>query len=255
MAGIRERICICVSLAVAVIDDFSGKPLSGSQVRVWIEGERPAVEKDGRYYVFTNMRLNQAVLHLDGPMFHEKQIILKEDRLAQHREKPLKVRMIPNRSYPIPRYTTCIQGQAEPGSVVMAYNQDYENPFRLLYAYTSPKDEICIFHPEDADMEGNTFYIQDKEKKNREVFQIAELTDLEKKSYRLEEPLAHAYKKIGTLIYPVHKLKTDSRGEFYMPVPGIHTEQAVFTFWVNGKETQEREIELISGKVNQIDLR
>lgn len=255
MAGIRERISICVSLAVAVIDDFSGKPLSGSQVRVWIEGERPPAVKDGGYYIFTNLRQQRAVLHLDAPMFHDRQIVLEEDRLEQHREKPLKIRMIPNRSYPIPRHTTCVQGCAEPGSVVMAYNRDYENPLRLLYAYTAKKEEVSIFHPEDADMEGSIFYIQDKEKKNREIFQTAELTDPEKKTYRMEKPLMHDYKKIGTLIYPVYRLRTDAKGEFYMPLPAIHTEQASFTFWLEGKETDQRQIDLVSGKVNRIDLR
>ncbi len=252
--GCKERVSINVSLVVAAVDDFSNKPLSGSQLRVWIEGERPAVPKDGGYYLFTNLRQQKAVLNLSGAMFHEQQIVLEQNKLEQYQGKALKVRMIPNRVYPIPHNTTCVQGKALPGTVIMAYNKKKENPFRLLYAYTAGKEEISIFHPEDMDLEGKAFCIQNKEKTKWEVFRAAEQVDVKKAAYRLEKPLKFAYRKIGTAIYPIYILRADEKGEFYLPISDVNAKKPVFIFWVDGEEDGQTEIELQSGRVNYLDV-
>lgn len=257
IANRKEGISIQVSLAVAAIDDFSGRPVTRSQLHVWIDGERPPVVKEGGYFLFTDLKNTHPVIHLEGPMFYRQDIIFDTHKWMQYKGKVLKVRMIPNRSYPIPRHTTCIQGHAAPGSTVLAYNTGLKEPLKLLYPYTAGQEDICIFHPDDMDLEGKRFYIRGKDGTSQEVFKIAgriQAGEQEKNRYGLALPLMHAYKKIGTAIYPVYVSKADQAGEFYLPAAGIHTETAVFEFWLEGKEQGRRKIQLQAGKVNQLEM-
>lgn len=252
MGSIREQISIQVSLVIAAVDDFTGRPVSGSQLHVWIDGERPPVAKEGGYYIFTNLRTAHPVIHLAGPVFHRQEIVLDEKKRMQYEGKVLKVRMIPNRSYPVPRGTTCVQGHAAPGSTVLAYNKTLKEPFKLLYPYTAGQEEIRIFHPDEMDLEGKSFCIRNKEGTQQELLQIARQPAAFETSglYQLYLPLAHSYRKIGTVIYPVYVSKADQSGDFYLPAAGIDTDTAVFVFWMEGSEQRQKEIKLQSGKVN-----
>jgi len=250
---IKERVSVQVSLVIAAIDDFSSRPVSRSQLHVWIDGEQTPVAKEGGYFVFTNLRTTHPLIHLEGPMFHRQEIALEEQTWMQYQGKVLKVRMIPNRSYPVPHNTTCVQGHAVPGSTILAYNKSLKQPFKLLYPYTAGQKEISIFHPDDVDLEGKIFRIQNKECTKQEILRIAEPTEADgKKMYRLHEPLTHTYKKIGTAVYPVYVSQADQTGEFFLPASGIYTETAVFVFWRegNGLGKDKKEMELQNGKVN-----
>lgn len=248
MGSIRERVSIQVSLVIAAVDDFTGRPVGRGQLRVWIDGERPPVAKEGGYYIFTNLRVTHPVIHLEGPVFHRQEIILEEGKRKRCEAGMLKVRMIPNRSYPVPRGTTCIQGHAVPGSTVLAYNKTLKEPLKLLYPYTAGQKEIRIFSPEEMDLEEKKFCIQNKEGTQQEILQIAGQPAAA--AYKLHAPLTYSYRKIGTVIYPVYESKADQAGDFYLPVGGIYTDTAVFAFWLEGNEQGQKEMQLQSGKVN-----
>lgn len=253
--GICERVTVQVSLVIAAVDDFSGRPAGRSQLRVWMEGDPgPSAKEDG-YYVFTNVRTSCARIHLEGPVFQKQEIVLDETGLAQYEGKIMKVRLHPNRSYPVPRGTTCVQGYAPAFSTVMAYDKTMENPLKLLYAYEPGSQEISIFHSDDMDLEGRAFCIQDKAGKNWEVFRVLLQSDVQKSIYRLAAPLCGAYKKIGTAIFPVLVSEADKAGEFYMPAAGIRGKTAGFVFWLEGEEDSRIETELAAGRQNLLDFR
>lgn len=253
--GIRERVSVRVSLVLAAVDDFSGRPAERSLLHVWMEGAPEPSAKEGGYYVFTNVRTSCARIHLEGPVFQKKEIVLDEKDLAQYEGTVMKVRLLPNRSYPVPRGTTCVQGYAPAHATVMAFDMTMENPLRLLYAYEAGSGEISIYHPEDMDLEGRVFCIQDKPEKKRELFRILSHSEAEKNRYRLAAPLSGSYKKIGTVLFPVLEAEADKSGEFYMPAAGIRGEKAVFAFWLEAEEERWIEAELISGRHNSIDIR
>lgn len=256
MAGCRERISIRVSLIVEAVDEFYGRPVSGGGLRVWIEGARPAAVKAGGYYVFLNLPGERAILHVEGPQFYPQRMELDEKMLARHQKEPLKIRLLPNRSYPLPYHATCAEGHAPASSVVMAYNHAYEEPLKLLEPYEKGADTVLIYHPDDMDLEGKTLLIQKKDGHGQEFFRAAKKLDAEKNRYALSQPLADSYKKIGTKLYPVYLSHADKNGEYYLPVSGIHTQKAAFSFWLaeNGKTGAEVTAELESGRVNRIDL-
>lgn len=250
----EEHVRIGVSLVVAAIDDFNDKPISSNKLRVWIEGEKPAIQKEEGYYVFVNLQRREFVLNLEGGLYHKQQIYIDLLKFSQNAGKILKVRMIPNRSYPIPNNTTCIEGKAEKNKLILVYSEEYLEPYKLLYGYQSGDENINIFHPDDVDIEGKNLLIKNKAETWTEFFRIDEKKE-EKNLYRLSVPLKYDYKKIGTVIYPVFTIGTDKNGEFYLPLNHIRAEKTMFIFCMADETENQKQIELLAGKVNKIDLR
>ncbi len=249
MKRCEECVSMNVSLVVTAIDDFTNKPISGSTIRVWIDGENPSIPKQEGYYVFVGLRRKMVTVNLEGGMYYKQSITIDTE---QYQDKVLKLRMIPNRSYPIPYNTTCVSGTDMPGSKLFAYQEKMPIPYKLLYNYEKADSEIAIFHPEEIDIEGKTLLIREKGKDKGELFAISELTDGEKRRYTLVNQLSKSYKKIGTTIYPLYVIDVDENGEFYLPISGMRGGKENFIFFHEGGE--ETEIELIAGQVNRITL-
>lgn len=250
----EDHIRIGVSLVVSAIDDFNNKPISGNKLRVWIEGEKPAIQKEEGYYVFVNLQREKFVLNLEGGLYHKKQIEIDAEKLSQYAGETLKVRMMPNRSYPIPANTTCIEGKAAKNQTILAYSETYMEPYKLLYAYQSGKKSMNIFHPEDMDIEEKMLFIKNKDETQIEFFKVEKKEEEEKKVYSLHEPLKNSYKKIGTVIYPVFTIQTDKNGEFYLPINNIYEDKIAFNFCMADGTGDKKTIELQTGRVNKIDL-
>lgn len=249
-----KHIRMGISLVVAAIDDFNNKPISTNRLHVWIEGEKPAVQKEGGYYVFVNLRQTEFVLNMESKVYDKQQIYIDVRKLFPYSKKVLKIRMFPNHSYPIPKNTTCIEGRAEPNSILLAYKEEYMHPYKLQYSYQAGEDKISIFHPEDVDIEGKTLFIKNKDEAQMEFFQVEEKKEEEKEFYCLTLPLTNSYKKIGTVIYPVYTIETDKNGEFYLPIANIYEDKIKFSFCIKGKENNKKKVELLMGRVNKIDL-
>lgn len=252
--GCKDHIKVGVSLVVAAIDDFNNKPIKGNRIRVWIEGEKPPIQKEEGYYVFVNLQRTDFILNIEGGLYHKQEIHVESTKLFQYAGKILKVRMIPNRSYPIPQNTTCIEGKAEKNSMILAYSETYAEPYKLLYPYKTGETDIHIFHPEEVDIEGKMMLIKNKDETQVEFFKVEENRDKEKSIYGLATPLDYDYKKIGTVIYPVYTIETDKNGEFYLPIDNIYAEKIEFTFCMEGRKEKSKNIELLTGRVNKIDL-
>ena len=252
--GCKDHIQIGVSLVVVAMDDFNNKPISGNKLRVWIEGEKPAIQKEEGYYVFVNLQRKEFIVNLEGGLYYKQQIFIDEKKLSQYEGKIVKVRMIPNRSYPIPKNTTCIEGKAKANQVIWAYSVACSEPYKLLYEYPKGEEQISIFHPEDMDIEGKTLVIRDKNETQTEFFKVEEKKEEEKLLYRIERALNNGYKKIGTVIYPVYTIETDKNGEFYLPIDQVYAEKTEFTFCMKDDINRKVTMELSTGRVNKIDL-
>ncbi|NLL17524.1 MAG: hypothetical protein GX262_00680 [Clostridia bacterium] len=245
-----------VSLVVLTIDDFTGKPIPGSNVRVYIEGERPAIKKNDGYHVFVNLDRPAVTVHAVGGQYNPRSIRC-DLSTSEDNYTFLKLRMIPNRSYPIPQNTTCIEGKAAPGSLIRIFC--HEGAYKLLYDYKKEKGSdnrrISIFHPDDMDMEGKLLHITDSGGKNRELLRITGVLDKENKLYLLEKELSADYKKIGTSLFTVYETGADQNGSFFLPIANTYKEKCLYTCEAIGEKPVSAELELESGRVNKIDLR
>ena len=248
-----------VSLVVLAIDDFTDKPILGSNVRIYIEGEAPPIRKPDGHHVFVNLDKSLVTVHAVGGQYNPRSVqcqLNKDDEQYTF----LKLRMIPNRSYPIPPNTTCIEGQAPPGSVIRIFCLDTAHAYKLLYDYQKGGVEtdnrvISIFHPDDVDMEGKLLCITDSDGQNQELIRITGVADKENKMYLLEKELSANYKKIGTSLFSVYETVTDHNGNFFLPIANTYKEKNLYVCEVVGEKSTSVELELISGRVNKIDLR
>lgn len=245
-----------VSLVVQAIDDFTGKPIRGSNVRVYIDGGPQAIKKNDGYHVFVNLDRPTVTVHAVGGQYNPQSIRCE---LAPDEDKYtfVKLRMLPNRSYPIPPDTTCIEGKAAPGSMIRIFCHD--GAYKLLYDYKKEKGSdnrsIFIFHPDEVDMEGKLLHITDSEGKNRELLRIASVIDKDNRQYLLEKELSASYKKIGTSLFTVYETVADQKGSFFMPIANTFKEKSLYTCEAIGDKPVTMEVELESGKINRIDLR
>lgn len=251
----KDYISLGVSLVVIAIDDFNNKPISGNRLRVWIDGEKAAIQKQEGYYVFVNLKKKELVLHIEGEIYNKREILLDENKLKEYKQEALKVRMIPNRRYPITSDTTCIEGIAKPYSKIKIYSEEYTTPYKLLYTYEKGSREISIYHPNDINIEGKILLIKNKDDTQYEFVEIEGKKEGEQTLYHIQYPLSNTYKKIGTVLYPVYTVETDEKGEFYFPVSGLYTAKTSFVFILQGKEKKNKVVELTAGKVNKIYLR
>lgn len=246
-----------VSLVVLAIDDFTGKPILGSNIRVYIDGMPPAIKKSEGYHVFVNIDQPTVIVHAVGGQFNPRSIRCD---LTGNEEKYafLKLRMIPNSCYPIPPNTTCIEGKAVPGSLIRIFCRDGANAYKLLYDYKKgdgdDNRQISIFHPDEIDMEGKLLHITDGEGNNRELVRIIGVVDQENKVYLLENELSSNYRKIGTSLFTVYETVADNKGSFFLPIANTYQEKYFYVCESVGDQSVSIELELESGGVNKIDL-
>jgi len=243
---------------VLAVDDFTGKPILGSNIRVYIDGVAPAIKKQDGHHVFVNLNKPTVTVHAAGGQFNPRSVQCHLN-VNEERYTFLKLRMIPNRSYPIPQNTTCIEGKAAPGSLIRIFCRDAASAYKLLYDYKKEEANdnraISIFHPDDVDMEGKLLYITDSKSLNQELLRITGVVDKENKMYLLEKELSVNYKKIGTSLFSVYETTADKNGSFFLPIANTYKEKYLYVCEVVAETTAFLELELDSGKVNKIDLR
>ena len=238
-----------VSLALLPIDDFTGRIIKGSQLRVYLKEENiSSIRKQDGYHVFCNLSGSETEVCLEGPLY-QKQILRLP--IGQEKSKIYPVRMLPGISYPLPKGTTTVSGTLPEGSVLRLFTSGQKRSYKLLNDYdpSIQGEELSLFRPFEMSLEGKTMCIRDKEK-NHEFFKI---TDRKGNICILEHPLSKTYQKIGTGVYPVHEITGGEDGNFRLPINDLTGTEMCIGFLVRaGKEERTCEIALMAGKENLI---
>ena len=243
--GLKKR----VSLALLPIDDFTGRIIQGSRLRVYLKEENiSSIRKQDGYHVFCNLSGSEAEICLEGPLY-QKQVL----KLPIGQEKPqiYPVRMLPGTAYPLPEGTTIVSGTLPKDGVLRLFTPGQKRGCKLLQDYDPDiqGENLSLFRPFEMLLAGKTMCIRDKEK-NHEFFKI---TDRQDNIYILEHPLSKTYKKIGTGVYPVCEITGGRDGEFRLPISGLTGEEVGIGYLIRaGKEEKACEIALTAGKENRI---
>ncbi len=248
-ARVRHR----VSLVLTLIDDFSNKVILGSGARVWIPGEKPPVRKPEGYYVFTNLQGREAQVFIQAGLYEDRTLTAE---LGGVPYTSLKVRLTPDRNYPVPRDTTCVEGRAEPGSLIRILCPEAGRPLKLIYDYERSGEkggmQISLYHPDTVDIEGKALYITN-DKTGAEFFRVLQRMD-RNGDYLLERPLCADYRKIGTTVLPVTAGRADDKGIFFLPIPNMTGDTNRFLCEAAGKKTVRLERRFKTGAVNHLDF-
>lgn len=238
-----------VSVILLPIDDFTGRIIKGSNLRVYLtEDNIPSIRKQDGYHVFCNLSGSEAKICLEGP-FYQKQILRLP--IGQGKLQVYPVRMLPGIAYPLPEGTTIISGTLPEGSVFRLFTLGKKGECKIMRDYDPgiEGEGLSLFQPFEMFLEGKTMCIRDKDK-SHEFFKIAE----HKGNVCIpERPLSKTYQKIGTGVYPVYEIAGGENGEFRLPINGLTGEEKGIGFLIRaGKEEKSCELILIAGKENRI---
>lgn len=248
-----------LSLAVQVIDDFTGLPITTGDVRVEAaQMFAPPVRKADGYFLFMNSP--ESVLDITARSWAYYPAALRVELAQLDQLNPVvKLRLTPNRSCRLPLQTTCLDGVAPAGSTVQVFCENDPRPLRLLYDYRCKGEgggyEIRLYDPAQNDLEGRGFVLLRKDDENPEFFTVQSATR-EEGGYLLSAPLKLDAKKAGTTILPLMTVQAEENGRFFLPIKPIAVKTCVCRVrWsVSGDKWQERSIELEPGKVTRINL-
>ena len=207
-----RRMVMRLSLTVQLTDDLTGLPVTGSNARVWIEGQKPPIKKDGGRNVFVDIPPGEYVLSAEGGIYEHTSV---NCTITEDKAENITLRLLPNRLYPVPSDAVCIEGRAEPDQLIRIYAEDRSGAYKLLADAEKGAEVIGIYHGTGINIVGKLLKIISSGDKE-EYVRIVSAGNEERSEYLLGEKLGAGYPKIGTVIVPVSECMTDSSGNFFL---------------------------------------
>ena len=248
-----DHLKMTASLVVLLVDDFTGKTITGGSVRVSIAEQKPPVRKNEGYYVFINLPVGELEVTAEGGVYETKRIMVTTG--TDGNQQVLRLRLTPGRAYPIPADATSVEGVAEPNSTVYIISRERAGAMKLLYDYDPAGESngvITVFHPTGEDISGRQLFVEGNAQQT-ELFRLGEAL-AEDGAYALGKALVHMYKKIGTTIYPAFSATVNDKGEFRLPIASLREKEGTFLCIVVGADTRSVEVVLKTGAVQRLDL-
>lgn len=250
----NDRIRIRASLAVLLIDDFTGKIITAPGLTASVDGDRKPIRKPEGFLVFTNLTDPTIRVTVEGPCyFREEQYV---DMKSLDRSNPVfRIRMRPDRTYPLPENTVRLTALLPPESTCFVFYEKGNDSRKLLTDYEKGNANILLYQGDKEEMEGKTCCITGKNG-GYEFLRLGRLTEREKGSYLLEKPLEQGYKKIGSRLYPVSVMRADGGKECFLPLKNHGQNEPEYTLILK-KDGAVKEIRkrLVAGRDNRLDLR
>ena len=207
-----RRMVMRLSLSVQLIDDLTGAPVRGSNARVWIEGQKPAIVKPDGRYVFVDVPEGEYTVNAEGGLYSRVGIGC---RISADRAENITLRLLPNRQYPVPDDAVCIEGKTAPDTAVRIYSTDKTAAYKLLSDARKGSSVIGIYHAAGLNLEGKLLRIISPKDKG-EYIRIMSAKNEERSEYQLSGELGGAFPKIGTVIVPVSECVSDGKGDFML---------------------------------------
>ena len=256
----RARVRRRVSAAVLVLDDFTGRPITTADLQVTAaEILRRPVRKGDGYFLFLDSPVSK--LHITARAWAYHPATLEVDLSALASLRPVvKLRLTPNRNYSIPMQTTCLEGEAAPGTEIQVFCRNDPRPLRLLYDYGRDGPEggrlLQIYDPTGSDLEGRRFALLRKGEEQAECFSVLDRLEEVEGGCLLAAPLERDCKKAGATVLPVSTAAADGSGRYFLPLRnlGVKTYLCRVLWAAPGRDWQEQTLELEPGLVRRLDL-
>ena len=207
-----RRMVMRLSLSVQLTDDLTGTPVRGSNARVWIEGQKPAIVKPDGRYVFVDVPEGEYTVNAEGGLYYHTGV---RCRISEGRAENITVRLLPNKQYPVPDGAVCIEGKTSPDTAVRIYSTNKAAAYKLLSDTEKGSTVIGIYHAAGVNIEGKLLRIISP-KDTGEYIRILSAINEERSEYRLADELGGSFPKIGTVIVPVSECISDGNGEFML---------------------------------------
>ena len=210
---IGHRAISRVSLAVLLLDDLTGRQITGSNARAWIEKEKPPIKKNDGWFVFTDLSPGSVTVNAEGGRFL---LCSTEVNISGEEMNMITLRLKPGRVYPVPSDCLRVEGRAEPGALVTIVNCHRASAYKLLSDCREGDCSVSVFHPDGVRLDGRGFRLTGGEGSEDVFLSTASDPDCRNGSYRLLKPVIYSHSRIGSLLMPAYTAQADENGRFFM---------------------------------------
>lgn len=204
-----------VSIVLVPIDDFTDEVIIDKAVDIKIEGnsmKRPIKKQEG-FFVFTNINEKNIAITIKSYYYNSAKLEVDIEKLNKL-NPVVKVRLKPNSKYKFPKGITCINGKTEPNTSIKIIYRCKNNLFMLFEDNVREDSKLKIYNPLNIDLEGKSFLIGEKSKKEKEEFNIIEFNE-ESSMYLLDQQLKKSYKKEVCEILKIDHIDVFEDGKFF----------------------------------------
>lgn len=230
---VSNRTLRRVSLAVLLIDDLTGRAITGSNARAWIENEKPPIKKGDGWFVFTDLLPQSYTVNAEGGHYMKQSVKCGFDG---GKPQTLRVCLKPSKTYPVPYGFLRVEGKAEPAAEVTVYLLSRQSSFKLLSDAAQGSDALNVFHGSGTDLEGGSFRIISQSGSEESVFIRDKQAD---NTYRLLLPLKNDYPRIGTVLVSATVAAADNNGRFFAVLNGAAKDAKIVCEAKGGKTVRK----------------
>lgn len=186
-----------IAAAVALVDGYTGKRLTGAEARVIVAGGPRPVRKDDGWFVIWDNGLPRRRIVAESPCFETRLLDLDVADIWRKRQPSVRVWMIPGPCYPYPPGIRWRTEQAGPGVLVTGILEGSSGLIKLATDYDPGGETPLVVRfkcGSELEPEGMPLVIRDRESENWELFSIWETADRMEGLGILERPLSKTYR-------------------------------------------------------------
>lgn len=242
MAVIRKSAILVVS----VIDDHTGKMVSGSNIRVAVAGKK-AYRKDDGYYVFINLSGSSHEITVESDIYLTETLHVDMKNIDS-RNPVVYVRLKPNALHPATPGTTWIKGRLSRGgnllkgaSIGIEYLSGVDRIKISEDGVEAGSKAVRLYMPGDMLLFGKQFLINDKDDEGKSKNEVCRIAGAYGDKFLLEKGLQFGHKR-GTSLIPIENTRTDEKGSFVIllkPFKG-DTVNVALSFEYGGKRIKKK---------------
>lgn len=242
MAVIRKSAVLVVS----VIDDHTGKMVSGSNIRVAAEGIK-AYRKDDGYYVFINLSGSSHEITVESDIYLTETLHV-DMKDIDSRNPVVYVRLKPNALHPAAPGTTWIKGRLSRGgnllkgaSIGIEYLSGVDRIKISEDGVEAGSKSLKLYTPGDMVLFGKQFLINDTDEEGKSKNETCRITGADSDKFLLEKELQFAHKR-GTSLIPVENTFSDEKGNFVILLKPFKSEtvDVSLSFEYEGKRIKKK---------------
>lgn len=218
MDVIKKRISFCIELK----DAFTNRSIEAEDIRVYVNGKPPFLQKERRYYIFQDVPTDTIKVDITSNFYEDRHCVLC---LTEYTDQNLPISaqrgdirnlfgipfililLYPGIGYPLPVGYKRIEYKGKPWEEIRVI-KDRKSAFLLAADYCGGKT-MHIVMSEKQEIEGICLRIESIKGEGYEDFSLTEQKD--SFLYIMNKSLKGEYKK-GSRIYELYCTKTDEKG-------------------------------------------
>lgn len=203
------RRTIRVSLALAVIDALTGKPILRG-AKVCLESGLPAIRKSDGYWVFVDLPPDFYTVIVEAPFYQKRKLQIQ---VGDHFSL-MQVAMLPGKNFPFSQPVKWLEGEFSIEQLVWAALEEDPPRFRMIESFAKGAQDISLYFTGTA-FSIQRIWIKMKGKKGK-LFWLSPQPNRQGE-YHIDSPLPWEIDHTAQVL-PVVEVERDAAGHYEFPL-------------------------------------